>query len=603
MFVGGLQCHLISVSQLTKEKRCIMQTTDRLCLIQDRITKMLIGVAEQLSGLYFLRGMEFAGAMTRTDKASVEVWHQRLGHPSHGVLDRLSISNLSHDKSFQNKVCEICVKSKQARSVFPTSSNKTTTLFEMVHCDLLGPYRTKAHCGASYILTLIDDFFRSAWLYLLPTKQGVSATLKDFIAYVEKQFSTSLKCIRSDNGTEFMCMTSYFRGKGIIHETSCVGTPQQNGRVERKHRHILNVARALRFQASLPMEFWGECVMTAAYIINRTPTPILNGKTPFERLYNRPPPLSHLQVFGCLCYSHNQKRMGDKFASRSVKGVFIGYPSGKKDWRIYNPETEKIFSSRDVVFAEAEFPFAQVISTGTDLGSQQLPSEMEPTVHDVDDNPLLHMESHGVISEESSESFLEPASPDILISDPDTEDGLTEVEEDDVPVFQEEMETRMAGSDLPIISSCVPDTDPTLVASGSVPSSVPPPTSLQREAPVSPDMVNIDVITLGKGQREKRRPTKLQDYVLHTITPTHEVSPAPHSLSFTVDFERFSDSHKAYHVELMSYTILKNYAEAVMLKAWRDAVRFEIDALEENETWTVETLPKGKRELANGYLR
>lgn len=74
--------------------------------------------------------------------------------------------------------------------------------------------------------------------------------------------------------------------------------------------------------------------MTAAYIINRTPTPILNGKTPFERLYNRPPTLSHLQVFGCLCYSHNQKRMGDKFASRSVKGVFIGYPSGKKSWRI-----------------------------------------------------------------------------------------------------------------------------------------------------------------------------------------------------------------------------------------------------------------------------
>ena len=54
---------------------------------------------------------------------------------------------------------------------------------------------------------------------------------------------------------------------------------------------------------------------------------------------------------------------------------------------------------------------------------------------------------------------------------------------------------------------------------------------------------------------------------------------------------------------MTSYTIPKNYAEAVMLEVWRDAVRFEIDALEENETWTVETLPKGKRELANGYLR
>ena len=268
---------------------------------------------------------------------------------------------MSRDESFQNKVCEICVKSKQARSVFPTSSNKTTTLFEMVHCDLWGLYRTKAHCGASYFLTLIDDFSRSDWLYLFPTKQGVSAPLKDFISYVEKQYSTLLKGIRSVNGTEFMCMTSNFRGKGIIDETSCVGTPQQNCHVERKHRHILNVARALRFEASLPMEFWGERVLTASYIINKTLTPILNGKTPFEKLYNRPPLLSQLRGFGCLCYSHSQKHTGDKFVSRSVKGVFIGYPSGKKGWCIYNPDTGKIFSSTDVVFAEAEFPFAHYI--------------------------------------------------------------------------------------------------------------------------------------------------------------------------------------------------------------------------------------------------
>lgn len=88
----------------------------------------------------------------------------------------------------------------------------------------------------------------------------------------KRQFNKDEKVVRSDNGTEFTCLKSYFADNGILHETSCVGTPQQNGRVERKHRHILDVARALRFQAHLPITFLGECVLSAVYLINRTPS-------------------------------------------------------------------------------------------------------------------------------------------------------------------------------------------------------------------------------------------------------------------------------------------------------------------------------------------
>lgn len=100
--------------------------------------------------------------------------------------------------------------------------------------------------------------------------------------FVKSQFGKLVKRIRSDNVLEFDGpLREFYNDNGIIHETSCVDTPQQNGRIERKHRNILEIARALRFEACLPIEFWGECVLTAAYLINRTPTVLLKKKSPY----------------------------------------------------------------------------------------------------------------------------------------------------------------------------------------------------------------------------------------------------------------------------------------------------------------------------------
>ena len=121
-----------------------------------------------------------------------------------------------------------------------------------------------------------------------------------FLALAHRQFNAKIKTVRSDNGTEFFCMKNYFTEHGIVFQTSCVGTPKQNGRVERKHRHILDVARALKFQANLPVKFWGECILTAGYLINRTPSKLLNFKSPYECLFGVKPSLSELRVFGSL---------------------------------------------------------------------------------------------------------------------------------------------------------------------------------------------------------------------------------------------------------------------------------------------------------------
>ena len=143
-----------------------------------------------------------------------------------------------------------------------------------------------------------------------------------------------------------------------MHKISCVDTPRQNGSVERKYRHTLNVARALRFQAKLSIDFWGECIL-AAYLINRTPSSILKGKTPYEVLVKVKPSYEHIKFFGCLCYVHHYQRHKDKFGARERKCVFIEYPYGKKGWKVYDIETSDIFVSRDVIFQENTFSFEE----------------------------------------------------------------------------------------------------------------------------------------------------------------------------------------------------------------------------------------------------
>jgi transposase InsO family protein len=106
-------------------------------------------------------------------------------------------------------------------------------------------------------LTIVDDYSRNTWVYLMRFKSETYSCLKHFCLLIKNQFSCPVRHIRTDNGQEFLShrIQQFFHDEGIIHERTCVETPQQNGVAERKHRHLLNVARCLRFQAHLPVSF------------------------------------------------------------------------------------------------------------------------------------------------------------------------------------------------------------------------------------------------------------------------------------------------------------------------------------------------------------
>ncbi|XP_051150299.1 uncharacterized protein LOC127264798 [Andrographis paniculata] len=200
----------------------------------------------------------------------------------------VEVSNLLRSElglsSVPGFICDVCHRAKQTRTPFPLSTHKSKAMFELIHGDVWGPYHVETRNGFKRFLTLVDDFSRATWVFMLKSKSEVFTCLKEFFVLIKNQFDKTVKIFRSDNGTEFVnsYVTDIFKRSGIVHQTSFVYSPQQNGVVERKHRHILNVASALMFQSNCPPNFWGDNVLAAVHIINRLPTPLLGRKSPYQ---------------------------------------------------------------------------------------------------------------------------------------------------------------------------------------------------------------------------------------------------------------------------------------------------------------------------------
>ncbi|XP_076942861.1 uncharacterized protein LOC143612872 [Bidens hawaiensis] len=267
-------------------------------------------LGDMLNGLYLLEAIKnfadssFLFNKTCNSVVTVETWHNRLGHLPVYKLKQLSFISNSSFKSIEH--CDICSKARQHKFPILISSTSTSKIFELIHIEVWGPYHIATYNGFRYILTIVDDYSRTTWTHLLSTKSNAFSIIQSFIEMVSNQFGTTVKCIRSDNAFELgtgLVQRAYLLSKGIIHQTTCVAVSQQNGIVERKHKHLLETSRALMFQSKLPVQFWGDYILTATHLINRFLTEILNNKTPYEVLTRKLPSYAHMKSFGCLAYA------------------------------------------------------------------------------------------------------------------------------------------------------------------------------------------------------------------------------------------------------------------------------------------------------------
>jgi hypothetical protein len=195
----------------------------------------------------------------------------------------------------------------------------------------------------------IDDLSRYMWVVVLGSKGEATDAIRRAQAAAEVECGRKLRVLRTDNGGEFTAaeFASYCADEGVQRHYSVSYSPQQNGVVERHNQTVVGMARTLLKQRGMPAVFWWEAVVTAVYILNRSPTKALNGRTSYEAWHGRKPAVSHLRVFGCLTFGKELGHIG-KLDDRSTPGVFIGYVDSSKAYRILDPGTQRVHMTRNV---------------------------------------------------------------------------------------------------------------------------------------------------------------------------------------------------------------------------------------------------------------
>nr|GEV03513.1 zinc finger, CCHC-type [Tanacetum cinerariifolium] len=213
------------------------------------------------------------------------------------------LSNASKTKSWlwhRHHLCSAYAMGKSKKNPHkPKSKDTNQEKLYLLHMDLCGSMRVASVNGKKYILVIVDDYSRFTWV----------------------------KCLRTDNGTEFVNQTlcEYYEKVGISHETSIARSPWQNSFIERRNRTLIESARTMLIYAKAPLFLWAKAVATACYTQNRSIIRLRHGKTPYELLHDKLPDLSFFHVFGALYYPTNDSENLEKLQLKANISIFIGH--------------------------------------------------------------------------------------------------------------------------------------------------------------------------------------------------------------------------------------------------------------------------------------
>ena len=326
--VPSIASNLASVHKIYHDNNCSCYFDANTLLIQALATGKVLYKGKSEGGVYPIYPHKAPKLLlphklcnsVKLSTSSWQLWYSRLGYPNSQILRHLLQNNgMSSNNSVNLGNSYIhCLHGKMHRLPFPSFKFVANSPFELVLTDLWGLAPLDLVNGYKYYVLFVDHFTRFTWLYLLTNKSEVYSKFVPFHAMVNTQFSFTIKTLRSDGGGKYTSKSfeSFLSSNGIHHQISCPYTPQQNGLVERKHRHLIETTITLLSQASLPSTYWSFAVQSALILINLLPTAILDFLSPWFKLHGQHPDIFSLKIFGCTCYPflkpYNQHKLNHR---------------------------------------------------------------------------------------------------------------------------------------------------------------------------------------------------------------------------------------------------------------------------------------------------
>ena len=292
----------------------------------------------------------------------IKKWHIRLGHMNIISLkvflkNTLDI-NISNEcvKNFLLYKCRTCLLSKYNRSIYKKSIDPIQyNLLGRIHSDLGGPL-PNTYNKYRYYITFLDKKSRYLWVTLLYNKNNAYRAFEQFKTLVENNDKNhKIHEFFTDNGKEYINkhFATALNNYGILHRTSPAYTKQPNGLIERINLTLFNKVRCLLIQSYSPNFLWGEALLSAVFIYNRTPHKSLGFKTPYEIYNNVLPNTKNIRVWGSICYYHTNTYI-TKLSPRKDEAILVGY-SDYNHYKLWDYKKHKCFWSRDVTICENEF--------------------------------------------------------------------------------------------------------------------------------------------------------------------------------------------------------------------------------------------------------